>query len=261
MKRRDFVAGLGLLAAAPAGLAAEKNGAEAEDRQYLEWIHYSLPGRRDRRVESYYEQAAIPALNRLGITDVGVFRVMYGPNDPSLNVLIPHDSVESLMTYQQKLLDDAEYAKAAKEYLESSFSNPAFARKERGLMRAFAGMPRVESPKKTFGDKRIFELRTYESHSQIKAQKKIDMFNNAGEIQIFRDTGLTPVFFGETVFGRLMPNLTYMLVFNDMADRDKRWGAFRVSEGWAAIKDLEEYKDTVSNITDIILRPAPCSQI
>jgi hypothetical protein len=80
-------------------------------------------------------------------------------------------------------------------------------------MRAFAGMPRVESPKKTFGDKRIFELRTYESHSQIKAQKKIDMFNKAGEIQIFRDTGLTPVFFGETVFGRLMPNLTYMLVF------------------------------------------------
>ena len=128
-------------------------------------------------------------------------------------------------------------------------------------MRAFAGMPRVESPKKTFGDKRIFELRIYESHSRIKAQKKIDMFNNAGEIQIFRDTGLTPVFFGETLFGRLMPNLTYMLVFNDMADRDKRWEAFRSSERWAAIKDLEEYKDTVSNITDIILRPAKCSQI
>jgi hypothetical protein len=87
------------------------------------------------------------------------------------------------------------------------------------------------------------------------------MFNNAGEIQIFRDTGLTPVFFGETLFGRLMPNLTYMLVFNDMADRDKRWEAFRSSERWAAIKDLEEYKDTVSNITDIILRPAKCSQI
>jgi hypothetical protein len=184
------------------------------------------------------------------------------------------------MTYQQELSDDAEYAKAAREFLESSFSNPAFARKERGLMRAFAGMPRVESPKTTFGDERIFELRIYESHSRIKAQKKIDMFNNAGEIQIFRDTGLTPVFFGETLFGRLMPNLTYMLVFNDMADRDKRWEAFRSSERfndmadrdkrweafrsserWAAIKDLEEYKDTVSNITDIILRPAKCSQI
>jgi hypothetical protein len=58
-----------------------------------------------------------------------------------------------------------------------------------------------------------------------------------------------------------MPNLTYMLVFEDMAARDRHWEEFRTSEGWAAIKDLEEYKDTVSNITDIILRPARCSQI
>jgi hypothetical protein len=78
---------------------------------------------------------------------------------------------------------------------------------------------------------------------------------------VFRDTGLTPVFFGETLFGPLMPNLTYMLVFEDMAARDRHWEEFRTSEGWAAIKDLEEYKDTVSNITDIILRPARCSQI
>ena len=87
------------------------------------------------------------------------------------------------------------------------------------------------------------------------------MFNDAGEIQIFRDTGLRPVFFGETLFGRLMPNLTYMLAFKDMAERDKNWDVFRNSEQWAAIKGLEEYRDTVSNITDIILQPANCSQI
>ena len=52
-----------------------------------------------------------------------------------------------------------------------------------------------------------------------------------------------------------------MLVFNDMADRDKNWDTFRTSEEWAALKGLQEYKDTVSNITDIILRPASCSQV
>ena len=87
------------------------------------------------------------------------------------------------------------------------------------------------------------------------------MFNAGGEIQVFRDTGLTPVFFGETVFGQLMPNLSYMLAFKDMETRNKNWDIFRVSDGWVAIKDLEEYKDTVSNITDIIMRPAKCSQI
>jgi len=261
MRRRDFVAGLGPLAVAPSVLAAGTNGSTGDGRQYLEWIRYTLPGRRDKRVEKYYEDAAIPALNRIGVRNVGVFNVMYGPNDPSLYVLIPHDSIDSVMTYRQKLSDDAAYAKAAKAYLESPISDPAYARVERGLMRAFAGMPRVEPPKNLLGSKRIFELRIYESHNPVKAQKKIDMFNDAGEIQIFRDTGLTPVFFGETVFGRLMPNLTYMLVFEDMAERDRHWDTFRTSEGWAAIKDLEEYRDTVSNITDIILRPAGCSQI
>ena len=255
------MAGIAPLAVAPAALAAEKNDTDADGRQYLEWIRYTLPGRRDKRVENYYEGAAIPALNRLGINDVGVFNVMYGPNDPSLYLLIPHDSIDSVMNTQQKLSEDTVYTAAANEYLESSISDPAFVRVERGLMRAFAGMPRVEPPTKMLGGKRIFELRIYESHNPIKAQKKIDMFNDAGEIQVFRETGLTPVFFGETIFGRLMPNLTYMLVFEDMAERDRHWETFRTSDGWAAIKDLEEFRDTVSNITDIILRPASCSQI
>ena len=261
MKRRDFLAGLPPLAMAPMALNADVTGPGSDGRQYLEWIRYTLPGRRDKRVEKYYEEAAIPALNRLGINNIGVFGVMYGPNDPSLYVLIPHDGIDSLMTYQQKLSEDSAYLAAAKDYLESSIDDPAYMRVERGLMRAFSGMPRVESPKKTFGKKRIFELRIYQSHNPVKAQKKIDMFNQGGEIQIFRDTGLTPVFFGETLFGRLMPNLTYMLVFKDMADRDKNWDTFRTNEEWAALKGLEEYKDTVSNITDFILRPANCSQV
>jgi hypothetical protein len=255
------MAGLAPLALAPTALAAGVADSKTENRQYLEWMHFSLRGRRDKRVEKYFEEAAIPALNRLGVTDIGVFNVMYGSNDPSLYVLIPHNSVESLMTWQQELLRDEAYLSAAKEYLASPISNPAYSRIERGLMRAFTGMPRVESAKKPFGDQRIFELRIYESHNQAKAQKKIDMFNDAGEIQVFRDTGLTPVFFGETLFGQMMPNLTYMLVFENMAERDRHWETFRTSEGWTAIKDLEEFKDTVSNITDIILRPARCSQI
>lgn len=262
MKRRNFIAGLGPLAVAPALSFAGTDEAKAENQQYLEWIRYTLPlGSNKNRVEKYYEEAAVPALNKLKINNVGVFSVMYGPNSPSLYVLIPHDSIESLMGYQEKLLDDSEYMKAAKEFHGSEASNPAYVRIERSLMRAFKGMPKVESAKSTIGDQRILEVRIYESHNYLKGQKKIDMFNNAGEIKIFKDTGLTPVFFGETLFGELMPNLTYMVAFKDMTERDKNWKAFVDSAGWAAIKDLEEYKDTVSNITDIILRPAKCSQI
>lgn len=262
MKRRNFLAGLGPLAFAPLVSMAETTETSAEGQQYLEWIKYTLPtGSNKGRVENYYQNAAVSALNKLGIQDIGVFNVMYGPNDPSLYVLIPHNSIESLMSYQQKLLDDSAYMSASKDFHESAISSPAYVRVERGLMRAFQGMPKVESPKQVKGSSRILELRIYESHNYLKGQKKIDMFNNAGEIQVFRDTGLTPVFFGETIFGELMPNLTYMIAFEDMEDRNQSWDRFRVSPGWASIKDLEEYKDTVSNITDIIMRPSRCSQI
>ena len=88
---------------------------------------------------------------------------------------------------------------------------------ESSLLVAFKGMPHVETPIKS--PDRIFQLRIYESPSEMTGQKKIEMFNDAGEIAIFRRVGLHPVFFGETVVGSKMPNLTYMLSF-ESADAD-----------------------------------------
>ncbi len=128
-------------------------------------------------------------------------------------------------------------------------------------MLAFKDMPKLEAPTDAMGDGRIFEWRIYESHSVKAGQKKIDMFNEGGEITIFKKTGLTPVFFGETLFGHAMPNLTYMLAFGSMATRDAAWQRFIEDPEWHALRDDPQYADTVSNISDIILRPTPFSQI
>jgi hypothetical protein len=157
-------------------------------------------------------------------------------------------------------MKDDNYVKASADFHDTDISNPAYVRVEKGLMHAFKECPKVESNKAAMGDERIFELRIYESHTYKKGQKKISMFNEGGEIATFRETGLTPVFFGETIFGPMMPNLTYMVVFKNTDEQKKAWDKFRVHPDWIAIKDLEEYKDTVSNISDIILRPAGCSQ-
>jgi len=87
------------------------------------------------------------------------------------------------------------------------------------------------------------------------------MFNEGGEIAIFKKTGLQPVFFGETLIGPKLPNLTYMLVFDDMVTRDEKWDTFRRDPEWKKLSANPTYKDTVSNITDIILQPARYSQI
>ena len=108
---------------------------------------------------------------------------------------------------------------------------------------------------------RVFQLRTYESHNIERAQKKIEMFNTGGELDIFRRVGMPPVFFGETLIGAKMPNLTYMLGFDDVAALKAGWNKFLEDPAWLELKQDPAYRDTVSNITNILLRPARCSQI
>jgi NIPSNAP protein len=131
------------------------------------------------------------------------------------------------------------------------------------LLRAFAGMPSIEVPSTQERQApRIFELRTYESNSPVSLATKIRMFEE-GEIAIFRRAGLQPVFFGETIAGARMPNLTYMIAFDDLAARDKNWRTFGGDPEWQKLRAKPGYGDAeiVSNISNAILRPMPFSQI
>ncbi len=260
MKRRQFISTAAIAAAASASATASDAPSTA---QYLELRHYqTLLGDKKGRWNKFLQEALIPAWNRLGIGPVGVFSVMYGKSSPSLYVLLPHPSLESAVQATRKTLADEEFLSKGAEIVNTPMSDPAYVRYESILMRAFDGMPKVEVPESVKGKKtRIFEMRTYESHSEMKAKKKVSMFNEGGEIEIFRKTGLYPVFFGETLFGPQMPCLTYMLAFENMETRDANWKTFVNSPEWKELSPKEEYKDTVSNISDLILRPADCSQI
>ena len=134
---------------------------------------------------------------------------------------------------------------------------PAYQRIETWLLRAFKGVPQIEVPAK---GPRIFEMRTYESHSEEFGNRKVEMFNS-GEIAVFRDCGVKPVFFGQTIAGGLMPNLTYMVTFKDQDAQNKGWAAFRTHPGWEKLKNIEKYKGAVSNITKRLLKPKSYSQI
>ena len=248
------------MAAAPLPLMVSPN--VKQDQQYLEVIIYQTQvGPRRQRVADFYRDIALPAYQRLGIGPIGVFNVMYGPTDPSVYVLVPHNSLESAFSAESMLRSDSVYMGEGASFLNAPLADPSYVRQERHLMRAFKDMPMLEAPDASFGSERIFEWRVYESHSITAGQKKIDMFNEGGEIAIFRKTGLTPVFFGETLFGPRMPNLTYMLAFDSMASRDAAWQRFIYDPEWHALRDDPQYADTVSNISDIILRPTPFSQI
>jgi len=258
--RRDFLAATAVAAVSP--LPTLGALAQPATRQYIELRRYHLlPGAKQRAFSTFVGDVAIPAMNRAGVGKVGAFTIMYGENAPSLLLVLTHQSVDSAVSLRERMASDTAYTSAGRSILEAPLSDPAFVRVESTLLRAFASMPTVEpSAGVAAKSPRIYELRTYESHSDPAALNKLKMFD-AGEIPIFRKTGLTPVFFGETIIGAKMPSLTYMLTFADMTARDAAWKAFSVDPDWKTLSGDPQYKDNVSAISDIILRPTPYSQI
>ncbi len=71
------------------------------------------------------------------------------------------------------------------------------------------------------------------------------------------------MFFGETPIGSRMTNLTYMLAFEDMAARERSWATFRADPEWKQLWSTPGLTDAeiASNVTSVLLRPVPYSQI
>ena len=200
-----------------------------------------------------------PALNRAGIKPVGVFYPAEGLSP--IYVLLRYPSLELFASMTERLASDQELLSKGEAFINAPASAPAFKRMESSLLLAFKGMPKLETPVQNPG--RVFQLRTYESPSVKTGLKKIEMFNDAGEIKIFREVGLNPVFFGQALAGAKMPNLTYMLAFKDMDEQKAAWKRFGGHPDWKRLSGMPEYSDNaiLCGITNLSLTAAEYSQI
>ena len=268
MKRRDFlktslaastIVGLGSSAERTSLAASAQPAAKQE---YYELRVYRLKaGASSDLIDAYLEKAAIPALNRLGIKPVGVFKEIDPKEALSVFVLIPFASPDALAETAARVGTDPEYVQAAGAYLQTPKANPAYERIDSWLMRAFAGQPKIALPAySTAKQARMFELRTYESHNEAKALKKVEMFNS-GEIETMHEVGLAPIFYGQALVGPNLPHLTYMTSGADQKVHQSHWDAFGKHPTWVKLKDDPQYADTVSKITKWFLAPTAYSQI
>ena len=246
---------------------AAERGSAAKQEYYELRAYRPKSGAGHDLLDGYLEKAVIPGLNRIGITPIGVFTQIEKPGVASASdsktvfVLIPYPSWESFADAAAQLNSDDSFQKAAAEYLKSPKSNPAFDRIDSWLLLAFAGMPRLEQPAYSREKKpRIFEMRTYESHSESKALKKVEMFNS-GEIEVMHEVGLGPIFYGQALIGPGLPHLTYMLSAESEEEHKKHFAAFGKHPVWTKLKNDPQYEDTVSKITSRFLAPTAYSQI
>ena len=258
MKRRKFVTSSLLGASAlSASFASVNRGTQAGPNEVYELREYDMQWRQEATLENYFKNALIPALNKYGSKNVGVFSEIGRPEPPKIYLLISYPSPEDYFTIPTQIAADSEYQAASKEYRSIPVDKKVYYRYSSKLMLGFDGWPKLKVPPK--GNK-VYELRTYEGYSEDAVTRKVKMFNDV-EIDAFAETNITPVFLGKVIAGIDLPCLTYIISFKDMEERDKNWSAFIDGPPWARISVIPEYANSVSKVVKRFLEPMSSSQV
>jgi hypothetical protein len=235
-------------------------------REFYEIKIYHLKSAdQEARVENFLKDAYIPAAHRAGIKNVGVFKPVATDTAAAgklIYVFTPIKSLDQLLSLPKTLDKDAAFKSAGTDYIDANYKTPPYARFESIVLQAFTEMPVHEKPKLD-GPKsqRIYELRSYEGHTEKIYQNKVKMFNVGGEVPLFVRLGFNAVFYGEVIVGSHMPNLMYMTTFADKASRDAHWKSFSDDAEWNKLKVNPEYQNNVSKNTSFFLFPTEYSDI
>ena len=237
----------------------------APDREFYQIKVYHLKDKsQEDRVDQFLKNAYLPALHKIGIKKVGVFKLL--GNDTSADrrifVFIPFNSLNQMMSVNDRLEKDKEFDAAGKDYLEAAYNDPPYIRLEVMQLQAFPDMPRMQLPQlKAPMSERIYELRSYEAATEKLHINKVKMFNEGGEVRIFKDLGFNAVFYGRVIAGCNMPNLMYMTTFENRPARDEHWKAFSAHPDWKKVSAMPEYKNNVSKNVTLFLMPVDYSDI
>jgi len=234
-------------------------------RDYYQIKVYTIKDKtQEIRVDNYLKEAYLPALHKAGIKTVGVFKPIaddkaFGTN---IFVFIPLNELEQIEEIEDKLANNKKYLKAGGDYIDAKHDNPPYERIESILLKAFTEMPEFFAPKyDTPKSEQIFELRSYEGATEKIWRKKVHMFNEGGEVDIFKAVGSNAIFYGEVISGAAMPNLMYMTSYSNMESNKEHWNAFRKHPDWDVLKNKPEYANTVSHIDKWLCHPTDYSDI
>lgn len=240
--------------------------APAPKREFYEIKVYTVSSQeQEQTVSDFLEHAYLPALHRAGISKVGVFKpvetdtVYFGKR---IYVLTPLTSLDQSISLAATLEKDKVYQEAGKKYLDSPYNNVPYKRIETIFLRAFSGMPQLEKPTlSTPPSERIYELRSYEGHTEKIWKNKVKMFNEGDEVGLFKRLGFNAVFYAEVIAGSRMPNLMYMTSFNSMESRNEHWKAFMADPQWKTLSAMPEYQHNVSRNEIMLLQPTAYSDL
>ena len=241
----------------------QKQAAAQGDFYELRTYHIKSKAQ-EQSVDNYLQQAFLPALHRAGWRNIGVFKPIDSDTANAgkrVFVLIPARSLEALAQLPQTLQNDSQHGNAAQGYWNATNDLPPYQRMEISWLSAFSRQPRLEVPIiQTPRTERVYEIRSYESATEKLYINKVHMFNVADEVALFKKLGFNAVFYGSVLSGPRMPNLIYMVGFDNEAARSAHWKTFVEHPEWKTMTALPEYKaKNVSKIDSYLLHPTSYS--
>jgi len=106
----------------------------------------------------------------------------------------------------------------------------------------------------------IYELRVYEAIPGKLAALSARFENHVAGL--FVKHGMRVVGFWTTVVGEGSNEFTYLLAFENMADRETRWAAFQADPEWHAARDESEKNGPlVGRIRNQLIKPTAYSPL
>jgi hypothetical protein len=243
MRRREFVAGgIGTMSAV-SGAAA--NAAAPKTNFYLLETYYMRHSTQAPRIHEFMSQGLLPAAAKLRRGPQIFLEALVAAHLPHYTVITGFGSFDEITAYRAGLHKDAAYQKAFAAW--ENGPEPPYEHFSQILLKATAYSPEIVPSKHE--KPRLFELRTYHSPTEKQLVALHERFAGP-EIKIFHRVGVHPLFYSETAIGPNMPNLTYLIPFDNLAAREKAWDAFGADPEW--IKVRKESVDRAGQISSVI---------
>jgi hypothetical protein len=234
-----------------------KNILTASPREfYLIQIYHCSTNKQIQGIDAYLQNTYLPYLHKTGIKKVGVFAPITNDTavDKKLYVWIPMHSLKVLDELDQELEQLDPMGKNEIVDLENADSSLPYNRVERIVTKSFIYQTQFEKKSSlTKSPDRIYEYRSYESPTENAHLRKVHMFNEGGEITLFKRLNFNAIFYSKAIVGDRMPNLIYMTSFNNMADRDEHWKAFGASPEWQSISNMPKYMKSVNRNETVLM--------
>ena len=205
--------------------------------------YYLKQGAQMARLHEYLQQGALPAMKTVHSGPIIVMEAMVAQHMPQVAVAAGFESYQQWKDVRAKAPEQP-FEHMPVTLLESAPYSPEV-----------ANVQRNRKP-------RVFELRVY--HSPFRSQLRALHERFAGpETNIFARVGVHPIFHSSTIAGANMPNLTYLIPFENLAAREKAWDAFGADAEWVKVRkeSIEKYGQISSVVQISIFKAAEYSPV